>query len=203
VTRFQRLHKHRFLREEAGGGATEFALVVIVFVTLVLGIIDFSRALWQYNRIEKAVQLGARYAITHDLVAPGLETIDGIALGAGGNGLPVPLGSIAPVVCTWSGSKASCTGGYGDENQPFLDIVEAMRIAYPQVENDQVTITYEHIGLGFAGNPFGSDVTPSVTVALAGFQMVLLTPGLSKIASIAFGEVTATLTGESYGFPAL
>ena len=76
MTRTPLTGKCRFLCEEAGGSAAEFALVALLLVTLIFGIIDFSRALWQYNRMEKAAQLGARYAVTHDLVAPDLEAID-------------------------------------------------------------------------------------------------------------------------------
>ncbi len=197
------LRKCRFLAEQAGGGAAEFALVALILVTLVLGIIDFGRLLWEYNRMEKAVQLGARFAVIHEMAAPGLENFDAIAA-AGGNRLPVPISAVNPnpVICTWSGGKASCNG-YGQDSVAFNAIVDEMRRAAPQIKNDDVTIQYEHIGCGTSGMSIiaGSDICPSVSVILTGYDFWLLTPGLSKIASVTLRDFSATLTGESYGYP--
>ncbi len=43
-----------FVRERRGAAGAEFALIIVVFAGLLLGIIDFGRALWEYNNAIKA-----------------------------------------------------------------------------------------------------------------------------------------------------
>lgn len=185
--------RRHFLRDESGAGAAEFALVVLLFVVLIFGIIDFGRALWEWNSAAKATQLGVRLAVVTDMVAGGLQTYDGLA-DAGGNGLPVPIGAIAPnpVVCTQSGCN-----GYDPKNDAAFDAVVArMQQVYSRIQPENVIVEYRHIGLGFAGNPFGPDIVPLVTVRLTGMNFDFITPGLSGMASIPMPDFSATLTGE-------
>jgi hypothetical protein len=44
----------------------EFALVLIVFLTFLLGIIDFSRMLWTWNAANEATRWGARTSVVCD-----------------------------------------------------------------------------------------------------------------------------------------
>jgi hypothetical protein len=54
-----------------------------------------------------------------------------------------------------------------------------MQKIYARALPANVTVTFRHVGLGFAGNPLGLDVVPMVTVALTGLQFVPTTPGLT------------------------
>jgi len=56
------------LRRNSQKGQTlvEFALAVMLFLTLLFGIIEFGRALWTWNTIVQATRAGARFAITSD-----------------------------------------------------------------------------------------------------------------------------------------
>lgn len=55
------------MRPRARGGATvEFALVLLLFLTFMLGITDFSRMLYAWNAATEASRLGARYAVVCD-----------------------------------------------------------------------------------------------------------------------------------------
>jgi Flp pilus assembly protein TadG len=47
---------------EKGQTLVEFAMVTLLFLTLVFGIIEFGRALWTWNTIVQATRAGARYA---------------------------------------------------------------------------------------------------------------------------------------------
>lgn len=51
--------------ETPQGGQTlvEFALVVLIFLVVLFGIVEFSRALWTYNTIVQATRAGARFAV--------------------------------------------------------------------------------------------------------------------------------------------
>jgi Flp pilus assembly protein TadG len=46
-----------------GQTLVEFALVVLIFLMLLFGILEFSRALWTYNTIVQATRAGARFAV--------------------------------------------------------------------------------------------------------------------------------------------
>ncbi len=52
--------RHRLAR--AGQATVEFALVSIIFLTLVLGTIDLGRAVYMYSQLTNSVREGARYA---------------------------------------------------------------------------------------------------------------------------------------------
>ena len=49
-------------KPEKGQALVEFAMVALLFFTLVFGIIEFGRALWTWNTIVQATRAGARYA---------------------------------------------------------------------------------------------------------------------------------------------
>lgn len=51
---------------QRGATLIEFALVLLVFLTFLLGIIDFSRMLFTWNAATEATRLGARYAVVCD-----------------------------------------------------------------------------------------------------------------------------------------
>jgi Flp pilus assembly pilin Flp len=57
-------------KTESGATMVEFALVLIVFLTFLLGIIDFSRMLWTWNAATEATRWGARSAVVCDKGAP-------------------------------------------------------------------------------------------------------------------------------------
>jgi Flp pilus assembly protein TadG len=49
-------------KPEKGQALVEFAMVTLLFFTLVFAIIEFGRALWTWNTIVQATRAGARYA---------------------------------------------------------------------------------------------------------------------------------------------
>jgi Flp pilus assembly protein TadG len=49
-----------------GSTTVEFALVLILFLTFLLGITDFSRMLFTWNAATEATRAGARYAVVCD-----------------------------------------------------------------------------------------------------------------------------------------
>jgi Flp pilus assembly protein TadG len=48
---------------QRGQTLVEFALVVLIFLMVLFGILEFSRALWTYNTIVQATRAGARFAV--------------------------------------------------------------------------------------------------------------------------------------------
>lgn len=51
------------MKKQSGSTAVEFALVLILFLTFFLGILDFARMLWTWNAANEATRWGARVAV--------------------------------------------------------------------------------------------------------------------------------------------
>lgn len=56
--------------KQAGATAVEFALVAAIFLTVLLGIMDFGRILFTWNAVAEATRLGARVSVVCDRDAP-------------------------------------------------------------------------------------------------------------------------------------
>lgn len=166
------------LKDRRGGGAVEFALVLPILLTFLFGIIDAARLAWDYNRIAKATQMGVRMAAVTDVLDSGLEaesyvgfvTSDGIVLTQGDR---IPQDALGRLVCTEDGCSCAAgtcpdSGTFNDD--AFDDIVERMAAIYPEVTPDKVRVTYSGSGLGYAGDPNGMDISPTVTVSIVGMQ---------------------------------
>jgi hypothetical protein len=183
-----------FWHDNRGISSVEFAIVAVVFFVFLFGIVDFGRAMWEWNSAAKATHWGVRYAVVNNMVAPGLYTYDGV-VAAGGNGIPLPANSISPnpVVCT----NTSCTGAYGFDATAFNAIVTRIQAIYSRVQPENVEVEYfQPSGLGFAGNPYGPDFVPIVTVKLKDMVFIPFTPGLLGIVSINMPAFAASMTGE-------
>ena len=158
-----------FLRDERGASAAEFALVLPLLLLFLLGILDAGRFMWEYNRAEKATQMGVRRAVVTDMVPSGLVTYsfalsDGILAGT-----PVPLANFTSTTCNAT-SCSPCTGSVcgsiGYNAAAFDAIVETMNDMYPEITDSNVIVEYRNVGLGYAGDPNGPDVAPLITVRL-------------------------------------
>jgi len=51
---------------QRGATAVEFALVLLLFLMVTLGVVDFSRMLFAWNSATEATRAGARYAVVCD-----------------------------------------------------------------------------------------------------------------------------------------
>lgn len=50
-------------RAQRGQSTVEFALVIIIFTYMLFGLLDFGKAVYDYNTLANAAREGARYAI--------------------------------------------------------------------------------------------------------------------------------------------
>lgn len=179
----------KFLADPAGAAAAEFALVLPVALLFLLGIIDVGRYFWNINKLEKAVQIGTRYAVATGLVATGLNAEDYSGFDCGTNG-----GVLSPgdKICREALDTVTCTAGPGDctcqgtncpadlssDDAAFTSIVTRMRTIAPQIGEDDVRISYSGSGIGYAGDPHKdeegeplSQVSPVVTVQVLNQQL--------------------------------
>lgn len=155
-----------WIRDRKGSSAAEFALVLPLLLLFIFGLIDAGRFMWACNKAEKATQMGVRYAVTTNMVPSALYTYDFTSAGViGGNAVPTSMFNQA--ICT--STTCSCTGSSGQcgyNGAAFTNIVNQMRNFYPELTAANIQIVYQNIGLGFAGDPNGPDVSPLVTVSL-------------------------------------
>lgn len=90
---------------QRGATAVEFALVLILFLTFTLGIIDFARMLFTWSAANEATRAGARYAVVCHDASPG----DGLVLAK----MQALLPQITNINLAWNPpgcSPATCEG---------------------------------------------------------------------------------------------
>lgn len=175
--------------------AAEFAMVLPLLLIFLLGIIDGGRLLWDLNKNQKASQSGVRLAAVTNMIPSGLASYSFATSGALTPGTPVPTTAFDSVTCT-SGlctkgdpsddCKMSATGvgptpGY--DSAAFTRVVNRMHAMDARIGAANVRVTYCNVGLGYAGNPYGADVSPQVVVAVTGLSFVPIT-------SLLFAEFT-------------
>jgi Flp pilus assembly protein TadG len=188
----------RLLFDRTGAGAAEFALVLPLLLLLLFGMIDTGRYMWEFNRAEKATQMGARFAVVTNPVASDLVTTNYV----GSNGLTqgdlIPASALGVMTCTSVG--CTYTGGTGPsvgttrDATAFTNIVNRMKLMYPPILPANVLVSYSGSGLGYAGDPNGMEVAPLVTVKLTGVKFKALTSLM--LANINMPDFATTLTAE-------
>lgn len=184
------------VRDCRGASAAEFALVLPFLLIMLLGIIDIGRYAYAFNRAEKATQVGARFAVVTDPVAPGLKAYDftnaGIAPGDS-----IPASALSPITCS-KAAGCTCTGtcptGTGAVTGAWTTLRDRMTATDPDIQEKDIRVTYSGSGLGFAGDPTGMNISPLVTVSLSGMTFKPVTGLLLK--SINLGSAQTTLTAE-------
>ena len=191
----------RLLRDRHGTSSVEFALICTVFFMLVLGVIDFSRGMWEWNAAAKATHWGVRYAIVNDMVSKKLTGFSGILAGVdAGSSVDPGLVVTGLGTDTFTCNNGGCNGN-GDTGTAFDDIafgliVAQMQKIYSQIGPENVVVEYRHVGLGFSGDPTSPDLHPLVTVSLQNMTFDFVTPGLSGIFTLTMPDFAASMTGE-------
>jgi len=173
----QTLHLlRRFARDRVAATAAEFALVLPLLILFIFGIIDVGRLMYEWNQAEKATQMGVRYAVVTDTVATGLANYDFTAISGVQQGAPISPSLFPGVSCTGTAGAATCTCkgtcAFPLTASPaaFNNIVTRMNRMNGRIAAPNVVVDYDPSGLGFAGNPYGPDVAPIVTVRLRNMQ---------------------------------
>ena len=162
----------RVATNRTAASAAEFALVLPLLLLFIFGIIDVGRLMWEWNRAEKATQMGVRFAAVTDIVPSGLVNYDFTTQANVLQGAPVSSVLFPGVSCTGTATTATCTCKgtcvfpLTSNATAFNNIVTRMRRMEGRITPANVVIDYDYSGLGFAGNPYGPDVAPIVTVRI-------------------------------------
>lgn len=156
------------LSDEVGASAAELAVILPILIVLIFGAIDGGRWLWEYNRIEKATQMGVRFAAVTDPVAADVKSTyvgticKGVTLSQGDT---IDKDCFTLISCSMGSKTVGCSSGTADANA-FNKIVARMQLFAGEIGAGNVTVEYIPSGLGFAGNPDGPDVSPVVRVSV-------------------------------------
>jgi uncharacterized membrane protein len=168
-----------FARDQRGGSAAEFALVLPLLLIVLFGSIDIGRYGWNLSQAQKATQVGARWAAATDMIPSDLYTYSFATSGGIPQGTPVNSTAFPGVVCNDSGCSCAaggtCNFGMTANTAAFNRLVTRMADIYPGLTAANVQVTYAWSGLGFAGDPNGADVAPLVTVSLRNLQFAPFT----------------------------
>jgi len=206
----------RLVRDESGSTMIEFTIVAILFFMLTFGLVEFGYLLFQWNSASKAAQLGARLAAVSDPVWKELVT-DVTDPGTPGGAWTTDY-NVSCQGTNASGSAGTCTGtapaavksktycptrmknlvfGRGNTSCGTIgtDGDPGMCDVFERITPQNVRVTYQNTGLGFAGRPGGP--VPTITVSLTGLTFQFFALG----ALLNFGDVTmpdfkVTMTGE-------
>jgi hypothetical protein len=174
-----------FLRDRSGATAAEFALVLPIALLFFFGILDVGRYVWSMNELEKAVQMGTRYAVATDVVAEGLRGKDYVGTVCGSTvsqpGDPICEEALGTISCTSTGctcAQSPCPTDLTADATPFGKIADRMRVVAPFVANENVTVSYSGSGVGYAGDPTTADggvaIAPIVTVSVKSLTLRLM-----------------------------
>ena len=192
-----------FYGDVAGSTAVEFALISMLFISLMLGSIDMARFAWEFNAQKGAARAGARYAATHPPVVTQLVDFNAVTSCSLGGGVMLTTGMVPDYTCTSTGSTASCTisgantcsVGNTASTTNFDAIVNYMRQFNPRISAGNVSVSYKERGLGVAGNPYGTDVSPLITVSLRNMTFRPIALRIFGV-TLNYPSVATTLTAE-------
>jgi hypothetical protein len=183
---------------ERGVSSVEFAIILTVFLMTVMGIVDFGRALWQWNLAARATEVGVRLAAVNDPIALNVRGVDGTVLVLAGEAPPPEALSPNPTVCAEGGCGASLTAldPLLQDQAAFQDLVAAVRAYNPGIAAANLVVEYRHVGVGLAGNTEGPDLDPIVTVSLRDLELRFHALRFLQIPPLRLPDFRASLSAE-------
>lgn len=182
----------KFIQDQGGASAAEFAVILMLLMILTFGVMDMGYALWQWNNAEKAGQFGARMAALSTPLAPGLATYEcGTAATTAGQPCSQGGNNFGIVTCT----NTACNPATYNFSQAEADrLLARMQMIFPRIQGENLIVEYEDLQLAFDGR--GSPVA-SVTVRIVDMSFdFLILDLLIGFNTIAMPEFRTTLTTE-------
>lgn len=211
-----------FWRDLRAASAAEFALVLPAALLLLFGVIDVGRYVWHLNQYEKAVQLGARYAVATQVVATPLKTADYSSIvcpGATGTlkaGDTICAEAMRSLTCTSSSctcdtstTSGVCSAASGTtfNATAFSNIVSRMRVASKRIGTSNVIVEYAGSGIGYLGDPgITSDCSTTSSGGGTTIPVECQLPDAApivtvKLTSLRYYPITLSLVGVGVPYP--
>jgi len=193
----------RLSRCERGSTAAEFAMTLPLVLLLLFGIVDAGRLAWEFNRAEKATQVGARVAVVTNSFPTGLLAENYLGLTVGGvtltQGDRIPAAALGEITCTRTActcATAPCPSTIGTISTTTFDnvLLPRMQSMNPRIQASNVELHYSGSGLGYAGDPNGMQIAPTVTVKVTNMTYRPITALL--FANFTLPDFSTSLTAE-------
>ena len=145
-------------RAQRGQTLVEFALVVMMFLVVMFGLLEFARALWTWNTIVQATRAGARFAVVETPNPSNNDAIKNyvVYLNSTGTGDPVLPGLATSNVTVNFRKIVLGTGAYDTAPLPT------------KFQADVVQVSITGYNFNFVVPIFGTSITlPAFTTTLA------------------------------------
>jgi TadE-like protein len=185
---------NRLWRDIAGSMLVEYTIVFPVFILVTLGTVDVAYMFADWAAANKAVYRGARKAIVSSPVAGGITDPRGnigqwcFDFPSGSQttppNCPAVTASVSSSVCTPAAINGSCTNGRAWNETAFTNptavndwqkgIFDKMQEIFPRLQRQDVQITYQTTGYGYAGQPGGLPMTVTVSLPCLTHQFYFL-----------------------------
>lgn len=190
-----------FWRDERGGSAAEFALLVPVMLLILFTIIDVGAYGWTINMGEKSTHMGARLAVVTDSVDSAMASYDFVGKTVGGvtytQGDLIQASALGVETCNSTSCTCSpaCPWTPTYDSTAFNRIVARIQMIDPKVTAANVVVEYRGSGLGYAGDPSGMDIAPLTTVKLQNMTYTPVVLAVFKVA-VKLPSFSYSLTAE-------
>jgi TadE-like protein len=169
----------KFWRDITGSVLVEYAVVFPLFMLVTLGTVDVTYMLYEWALANKATYVGARAAVVSNPVAQSITEQSSLydasqlkqmgqycfdfATGTSNGNCPPPN---VKVDCTSSACKPDT---FGFDSSAFTNanstgIFDRMKVIFPRLQPDNVTISYQLNGSGYVGRPGGLPMNVTVRV---------------------------------------
>lgn len=121
---------------DSGSSLVEYAIIFTIFITMLLAIADFSRAVYAYHFVSSQARETARYAIVRGASCTGLPDCDATAAQVKAFAKNVPLGIDA--------SKVTATPTWTPDNHPgsvvSVEVDYTFSFLFPFVSKSTLTM---------------------------------------------------------------
>ena len=159
-------HKTAALNKAAlhGAVAVEFALVLIPLLVLMMGVVEYGRALFQYNTLAKAVRDSARF-----------------------------LTSQNPADASYALNEARCLTVHGNTGCTGLPLAPGLSTAMVRVCNSASPASADCPAGNFSAVGTGLGAINLVEVRIVGYSFTSFLPFVPGLNSIVFNDIHVTM----------
>lgn len=186
----------RFRRDEEGATLVEFAMVIVVFLLILFGLIDFGRYAFHLVATERAMHVAARVAAVRPPACagvPAIHTRSASSTTAPEFGTSCNAGAD---ICANAGT-ITCAGSAGNATAAEVwGLVQGTMPNDATIADLQFSYGYD-ANLGFLGGPY----VPVVTVELSNVTFRFVSP-LAALVALAGGAADPAL-GADITLPAM
>lgn len=175
------VRRHSFFTRDEGAVLVEGLLVLPILVLVMASFVELGFAMFQWNQVVKAVQVGARQLAVSDPILTSTQ-MDGFTSDLGGidAGQPIPATVVSAscgagtTACTTDGMNRLIRGSDSACTPNLAGSVSGMCDLFPGLNAGNVQVTYTRDGLGYVGRPGGPVLSITVQTTNVYFSFLLL-----------------------------